>query len=197
MCYSENCNKFALLKCGCIELKELPYTLASAVACACFTRLGCEQYRDGVMLVVSSSYLLFTVVEHTLGCCDTSELSSYLLLTRMHSSVPWWTGLSGVHEGWFSKDPLPVFPAGGHFEWFWHGQGCPLFDIVHPTFPLPSTASSTLQGALKDGFGEVVVACDVPNPASFCFMTIARRGSCGPSRNWILPGTQLLVLCSK
>ena len=23
---------------------------------------------------------------------------------------------------------------GGHREHFWHGQGCPLFDIVHPAF---------------------------------------------------------------
>ena len=28
-------------------------------------------------------------------------------------------------------------------------------------FPLPTTASPTLQGALKDGFGEAVVACDM------------------------------------
>ena len=29
------------------------------------------------------------------------------------------------------------------------GQGCPLFDVVHP---VPTTASPTLQGALKEGF---------------------------------------------
>ena len=45
-----------------------------------------------------------------------------------------------------------------------HGQGCPLFDVVHPAFPLLTTASPTLQGALKDGFGEVVVACDMSEP---------------------------------
>ena len=28
-------------------------------------------------------------------------------------------------------------------------------------------ASPTLQGALKDGFGEVVVACDMPEPCKF------------------------------
>ena len=31
------------------------------------------------------------------------------------------------------------FSAGGPFEQFWHGQGCPLFDVVHPAFPLPTT----------------------------------------------------------
>ena len=32
-------------------------------------------------------------------------------------------------------------------EQFWHGQECPLFDVVQPTFPLLTTASCTLQGA--------------------------------------------------
>ena len=54
------------------------------------------------------------------------------------SSIPWLTGLLGQHEGWFRRDPLPVFSAGGPCEQFWHGQGCPLFHVVHPTFPLPT-----------------------------------------------------------
>ena len=41
-------------------------------------------------------------------------------------------------------------------------QGCPLFDFVHPAFLLPTVASTTLLGAPKDGFGEAVVACDMP-----------------------------------
>ena len=75
--------------------------------------------------------------------------------------------LSGGHEGQFSRDPLPVFSEGGACKQFWHGQGCPFFDVVHPAFPLPTTASSTLQGALKDGFGEAVAACDMPEPCKF------------------------------
>ena len=43
----------------------------------------------------------------------------------------------------------------------------PLFDVVHPAFPLPTTASPTVQGALKDGFGEAVVARDMPEPCEF------------------------------
>ena len=35
-------------------------------------------------------------------------------------------------------------------------DGCPLFHVVHPAF-LPTTASPTLHGALKDGFGEAVM----------------------------------------
>ena len=41
------------------------------------------------------------------------------------------------------------------------------FDVVHPAFPLLTTASPTLQGVLKDGFGEAVVACDMPEPCKF------------------------------
>ena len=47
------------------------------------------------------------------------------------------------HEGRFSRGPLPVFSAGGPCEYLWHGQECPLFDVVHPAFALPTTASST------------------------------------------------------
>ena len=42
-------------------------------------------------------------------------------------------------------------------EQFWHEQGNPLFDVVHPAFSLPTTVSPSPQGALKDGFGEDVV----------------------------------------
>ena len=70
--------------------------------------------------------------------------------------------MEGKHEGRFSRDPLPVFPAGGLCEQFLHGQECPLFDVVHPAFPLPTTASPILRGALKDGVEEAVVECDMP-----------------------------------
>ena len=70
----------------------------------------------------------------------------------------------GGHEERFSRDPLPVFSAGGRCEQFWHVQRCPLFDVVHPAFPLPTTASPTL---LKNGFGEAVVACDMSEPCKF------------------------------
>ena len=66
--------------------------------------------------------------------------------------------------GRFSRDPLPVFSAGGPCEKLWHGQGSPLFDVVNPVFSLPSTVSPTLQGVLKDGFGEAVAACDMSEP---------------------------------
>ena len=58
------------------------------------------------------------------------------------------------------------FSAEGPCEQLWQGQGCPFFDIVHPAFPLWTT-SLTLQGTLKDGFGEVVMVCDLPKPCKF------------------------------
>ena len=42
-----------------------------------------------------------------------------------------------------------------------------LCTVVHLALPLPTTASPTLQGALKNGFGEAVVACDMPEPCKF------------------------------
>ena len=57
----------------------------------------------------------------------------------------------------------------------WHGQGCQLIDVVHPAFPLPTTASPTLQGALREGFGEVVVACDMPEPYKFPFLDSCQK----------------------
>ena len=46
----------------------------------------------------------------------------------------------------------------GRCEQFWHGEGRPLFYVVHSVVPLPTKTSPTLHGALKDGFGEAVVA---------------------------------------
>ena len=64
-------------------------------------------------------------------------------------------------------DDSAFFSAGGHCEQFWHEQRCPFSDAVHPAFPLPTMASPALQGALRDGFGEAVVACDIPEPCKF------------------------------
>ena len=99
------------------------------------------------------------------------------------------------HKGRFSRDPPPVFPAGGPCEQFWHGQGCPLFGFVHQAFSLPTTALSSLQGALRMVLEKLSWHVTCPNHASFRLLTVARRGSCGPTRK--LLRTQSLVLCSK
>ena len=46
-------------------------------------------------------------------------------------------------------------------------QECPLFDVVHPEFPQPTTASPALLEAPEDGFGKAVVARDMPEPYEF------------------------------
>ena len=63
--------------------------------------------------------------------------------------------------------PTFPLPAEGSCEQFWHGQGCPLFDVVRVAFPLPTAALPTLEGALKDSFREAVVVCDMPEPCTF------------------------------
>ena len=52
-----------------------------------------------------------------------------------------WGGRVGELDGQFSRYPPQVFSAWGHCEHFWHGQGCPLFNVLYPAFPLPTTAS--------------------------------------------------------
>ena len=47
------------------------------------------------------------------------------------------------------------------------GMGRDVHDVVHPAYPLPTTASSTLYSALRDGFREVVVARDMPDPCEY------------------------------
>ena len=47
-----------------------------------------------------------------------------------------------------------LFSAGDHYEQFRHGQGRPLFYLVHPAFPVPTTRRRPLsERAMKDGFG--------------------------------------------
>ena len=84
-------------------------------------------------------------------------------------------GGGGVHDGRFGRDPLPVFSAGGPCEQFRHGQGCSLFVVVHPAFPLPTTASPTLQYALKDFLERLSWRVTFPHNASFRLLTVARK----------------------
>ena len=96
------------------------------------------------------------------------------------------SGSSGGHEGRFSEDSLAVFSVGGPCEQFRHGQGCPIFGFVHPAFILPTTASPTLHGATKEGFGEAVMARDLPEPCNpfqvFKTMPTGGKGGCGRGR---------------
>ena len=66
------------------------------------------------------------------------------------------------------------FPA-GPCEQFWHGQGCSFFDVVLLEFPLLTMALPTLEGALKDGFGEAEVACNMPEPCKFSSLDSRRK----------------------
>ena len=115
-------------------------------------------------------------------------------------SVPGPHGSLGGHEGRFSRALLPVFWfffAGGHREQFWHEQGFPLFEIVHLAFPMPTTASPTLKGALKDGFGEAVVACDMPEPCKFSSLDSCWKRFLWTHKEVELASHPVVGLCSK
>ena len=74
----------------------------------------------------------------------------------------------------------------GPCEQSWHGQGFPLFDIVYAAFPLLTTASPTLHGVLKDGFGEAVMACDMSEPCKFLSFDPSLQHPVDPFRDTIL-----------
>ena len=63
----------------------------------------------------------------------------------------------------------------GHGEHFRHEHGYSFFDFVHPTFPQPNMVLPTIQSALKDDFGEAVVACDMPKPCKFLSLDIYQK----------------------
>ena len=104
---------------------------------------------------------------------------------------------SGGDDRWFSRDPLPVFSAGCPCEQFWQGQGCPLFDVVYPAFPLPTTVSPILQDTPKNGSGEAVMAYDTPEPCKFPSLDSCKKRFLWTPRKLILFCTQSLVLSSK
>ena len=110
----------------------------------------------------------FTLSRYTLFHRSVTHKAGRLARTiPQFSSVPLPIRSWGENEGRFSRGHPPVFSVEGPSEQFWHGQGCPLFDVVFPAFPLPIAVSPNLQDALKDGFGEAVVTCDMPEPCRF------------------------------
>ena len=93
-----------------------------------------------------------------------SQFSSVQFSTVLRPIGSWGRGGGGMRDD--SAEAL-LQSQGGPCEQFWHGQGCPLMDVVHPAFPLSTMAPPTLHDALKDGFREAVVACDIPEPCMF------------------------------
>ena len=64
---------------------------------------------------------------------------------------------------------------------------CPLFYVVHPAFSLPTTASPTFQGTLKDGFKEAVYVEWHARTMRFSVSgQLPEKISCGPKRKLIL-----------
>ena len=73
----------------------------------------------------------------------------------------------GDHEGRFRKDPLRVLFCSRPSLAVPDGQGCPLFDSIHPAFPPPTTTSSILRRAPRNDSGEATVVPDMPEPCKF------------------------------
>ena len=89
---------------------------------------------------------------------------TWLSISSVQSSpLTYWVMGGGGARGTIQQRSSSEGPC----EQYWHGQGCPVFDVVHPAFPLLTTALPTFQGALKDGFAEAVMMCDMPKPCKF------------------------------
>ena len=78
-----------------------------------------------------------------------------------------------------------------------HRMGTFKLDVVQPAFPLPTTASPTLQGVLKDGLGEAVVACDMPKPCEFPSLDSCQKRFLWTHKEFYLAPHPVVVLCSK
>ena len=63
------------------------------------------------------------------------------------------------------------------------GKEVSLFDVIHPAFPLPTTALPTLQGFLKDVLDRLSWHVTCPNHASFCLLTVASSSSVDPQES--------------
>ena len=136
----------------------------------------------------------FFVVVVCCCCCFCYQWFSVLFM--LYSLIQFSPLTDGVVGGDMRDNSTEIFfqsfSAGGPCEQFRHGQGCPLFDVVHPAFPLPTTASPTLQGAMKDGFGEAVVACDMPEPCK-----CSSLGSCQKRFLWTHLDSKAWILSSE
>ena len=136
--------------------------------CCFFDKVLMKLFKNITVLPLYSSLALYKKLVVT-NTCTSPHFLGTLQFSSNHpiqfSSVLRPTESSGRHDRWFSSDPLPVFPTGGRCEQFWQEHGCPcILGVVYPAFPLPTAASPSLQGTLKDDFREAAVACDKPEP---------------------------------
>ena len=126
------------------------------------------------------------------GWCNTAHFGT---ITKQNvfsiSSVPWPIGSSGGHEGRFSRDSLPVFFLQ---EAFVSSSGMGRY--VHSLMlsiqhflcrPRRRPLSKVPRRMVLE---RMLWRETCPNHASFCLLTVTRRGSCRPTRKLILPCTQ-------
>ena len=96
------------------------------------------------------------------------QFSSIQSLDRF---VCWGWGWEERHETRFSRDSVPVFSVGGHHEQFWYVQGCPVFEVVHTVFPLPTTRPTEICQCLTD-LHRITLLCDkFPDMINMAFNT--------------------------
>ena len=104
----------------------------------------------------------------------------------------------GEHEGRFSTDPLPVFflqEAVASISRIGRDVRSLVLSIQH--FLSRPRCQSPSKVPRRMAFERLSWRITCPNHASCCLLTVARRGSCGPTTKLLLLRTLSLVLCSK
>ena len=101
----------------------------------------CQDLQKTVDFVQASRLQIYTASTQRFACGRRGDKVDTISSSVHFSPVTNW--VVGGHDGWFRRDPLPVFSAEGPCEQFWHGQGCALFD-VHSAFPPLIMVSATL-----------------------------------------------------
>ena len=152
---------------GGVAPGSIPHDLTGAFCAAHSPQLSCSRRHCPLSThtlaspgcrCMSLQNLQLTESEHDINLVWLTLVTSVFL--RWSSSVQSLHQMSrrGEHDKTIQQRSSSSLFCNSHCEQFW--KGCPLFDIAFPAFLQPSMGSPTLRGALKDGFGEAVMACD-------------------------------------
>ena len=90
---------------------------------------------------------------------------------QFSSHTKWPNRWSGGHEGRFSRNSIAVLSAEDPCEQFCHGQGCPLFGVVHLAFPLRSRRCPPSNVAWRIVLERQSWSVPCPNQARFPLLT--------------------------
>ena len=146
------------------------------------------------------SHRSWTSQHEQVSHCHLCHVFLFVYLIMIYSyiqfrSVLWPSGLSGGHEGRFSRDPVPFFSAGGLVSSSGMGRHVHSLTLSIQHFLCWPRHCSAFKVPWWMVLERLLWQVTCQNHASFYLLTAARGGSNGPTFKMIL--LQSLVLCSK